>query len=52
MTRTQAKIYVAGGLAVAVIGFAASGPGVPNFWLWMTMPAVMVVGGAVRLLRK
>ena len=51
MTRTQAKIYVVGGLVMAVGGVAVAGPSVPNFWLWMAMPAIMIAGGTVRLLR-
>jgi hypothetical protein len=50
MTRTQAKIYVAGGIVVAIGGFIVSGPSVPNFWMWMALPAVMFVGGTIRLL--
>jgi hypothetical protein len=52
MTRTQAKIYVVGGLALTVVGFAFSGPSVPNFWQWMAIPALMIGGGTIRLLRK
>jgi hypothetical protein len=52
MTRNQAKLYVVGGLLLAAGGFAVSGPSVPNFWLWMAMPTIMVVGGGIRLMRK
>lgn len=52
MSRNQAKPYIIGGVVIAIGGFAVAGPSVPNFWLWMCMPAIMVAGGAVRLLRK
>lgn len=52
MTRLQAKIFVVAGLLLAVGGWAVSGPTVPNFWLWMAMPGIMVVGGIIRLMRK
>ncbi len=52
MTRTQAKFYVAGGIILAAGGFVVSGPSVPNFWVWMVMPSIMIVGGAIRLLRS
>lgn len=52
MTRLQAKIFVVGGLLLAVGGFIVSGPSVPNFWQWMVLPGIMVAGGTIRLLRK
>lgn len=52
MTRTQAKFYVVGGLALIVGGFTVAGPAVSNFWLWLLLPTIMIGGGTVRLLRK
>lgn len=52
MTRGQAKVYVVGGLAVAGLGFAISGPAAPNFWLWLALPAIMILGGVFRLTRR
>jgi len=51
MTKKQAMIYVVGGMIMAVGGFVVAGPSVPNFWLWMTLPAIMVAGGTIRLMR-
>jgi hypothetical protein len=51
MTRIQAIIYVGGGTCLIVLGTVVSGPSVPNFWLWMALPAIMIVRGTVRLLR-
>ncbi|EPZ14394.1 hypothetical protein M622_18560 [Thauera terpenica 58Eu] len=50
MTRQQARVYIACGLALMGLGFAISGPSVPNFWLWMTLPGIMIAGGIIRLL--
>lgn len=52
MTREQAVIYIVGGLAVIVVGFVISGPSVPNFWIWLALPGIAVVGGIIRLLRS
>lgn len=52
MTRVQAKIYVVGGIALTVFGFFISGPAVPNFWLWLALPGIVITGGVLRLLRK
>lgn len=50
--RNNAVIYIVGGFAVAAFGFIFSGPSAPNFWLWLTLPGLMVVGGVFRLLRR
>ncbi|MGD9710276.1 MAG: hypothetical protein AB7U65_10695 [Halothiobacillaceae bacterium] len=50
MNRRQAPVYIVGGLALVGLGFAISGPSVPNFWLWMTLPGMMIAGGIIRLL--
>ena len=52
MSKQQARIYIAGGLALAGFGLAVSGPSVPGFGLWMLMPCIMVAGGIFRLLRE
>lgn len=52
MTRIQAKIYVAGGIVVAIGGFVIAGPSLPNFVMWMALPTIMIVGGTIRLLRS
>ena len=49
MSRGQAVIYVVGGVILTGIGFIVSGPSVPNFWLWLALPGIMVVGGTIRL---
>ena len=51
MTRKHAKIYIFLGLTLAGFGFYESGPAVHNFWLWLTLPSLLVVGGIARLLR-
>lgn len=52
MTRLQAKIFVVGGLLLAAGGWVISGPSVANFWQWLALPAIMVVGGVIRPMRK
>jgi hypothetical protein len=52
MTRLQAKIFIVGGLLLAAGGWLVSEPSVPNFWLWLALPGIMVVGGIIRLMRK
>ncbi len=52
MTRNQAVVYVVGGLIVAALGFVISEPSRDDFKFWLAIPAILVVGGVVRLLRK
>lgn len=50
MTKKQAPIYIILGLILVGLGFTLSGPSVPNFWLWLTLPGMMIAGGIIRLL--
>lgn len=52
MSKQHAPLYIVGGLALAVFGYAVSGPSTPNFGLWLVMPCVLVAGGVLRLLRR
>lgn len=52
MTRTQGVICIVAGLFMAIGGYVAAAPDLStNFWVWMTMPALMFIAGIVRLLR-
>lgn len=52
MNKKHAPLDIIGGLILMVLGFALSGPSVPNFWLWMTLPGLMVARGIFRMMRR
>lgn len=50
MSRGQAVVYIVGGVILTGLGLVVSGPSVPNFWLWLALPGIMVAGGVIRLM--
>lgn len=50
--KTQGVVYIVLSIALVLLGFVISGPAVDNFMIWLLMPGMMFLTGAVLIWRS